>query len=248
MGERMYDATLVVGGYNITGKSNTLELNYKAEMLDRTCFGSSARKRVAGLRDFDARIGGFWGSTNVDYRLYNNVGTTAAVMSVFPTSTDGQTAYFARNVHSEYSPSGSIGELLRFDAVAVGSAGSSKNSLVRGKLLFARGGFGTTARVSTGDSINIGVGTTTQSLYAAVHLCQGITSALTSGAFEAWVVGSCSSDFGVGATTMLAISRTTAASGAWHSTKMHTTAMTFYKLVISTTSGTMNIFASAGVF
>jgi len=233
----MQNVKILIGSYDMSGKSNSVTLNYTAEMLDRTCFGSSARKRLAGLIDFDFRLSGYWGSTNVDNAHFAAIGSSERVLSVTASSTDGQTAFLSRAVLSEYTPAGTIGDLFAYDVVAVGTplGSSGPNSLHRGKILSAQGA--STRKGSTNSAaVNLGTATTSQRLYATFHLFEDLTTNVSSGGIKGDIVASCSSGFGVGATTQITIARATAITGLAYSTKVASTSKGFYRFEGVTTS------------
>jgi len=235
---------LLISGFDMSGKHNSLTINHTADILDRTCFNSSARKRLAGLTDMDMSLEGYWGSTNVDKQSFDNIGSSGRVVTVVPTTTDGQTAFMGRGCYSGYIPGGTVGELLGF---SVSIVGSETPSLVRGKLLCGRQTTGVGS--SSGASISFGVPTSTQKLYATFHLCQPPTTDLSGGKVGGEIVGSCSSGFTVGATTMISIALTSATTGQWATTTSTgtSTSKSFYRFAYRTT-GTPNLqwFVCAG--
>ena len=54
---------LYYAGYDLSGDMNSLTLGHTVEMLDKTVFGSSFRRRKAGLRDMEISGGGFYNTT-----------------------------------------------------------------------------------------------------------------------------------------------------------------------------------------
>ena len=182
------NAKIYMHGYDLSGNVNNLTLTESADIHDRTTFGSSARKRLAGLRNVDLSVSGFFdasSSKQIDPVAYPRIGTTEEVVSVMPDgSTEGSRAFFTKNVIAEYSPSGSIGEMFGFNLV-----GNGDYDLIRGKVLKKS----TASTTGTGTAIDLGSRTTTQTLSAAIH-CKSISS---SGAtLDVSVQSACSSGFG----------------------------------------------------
>ena len=171
--EVLKNVRLYYKGHDLTGITNNVTLNYSAEMLDRTCFDSDSRKRIAGLKNMELNAGGFWDSShkNVassevgpDRLMFNAIGGTSDVMTVIPQGTAfGYEAYFNKGVAGEYNPSGSVGELLGFTFNAYGEG----EPLVRGRLMHA-GPLTTESLKSTG--IDFKNGATGTKIYAGVHV------------------------------------------------------------------------------
>jgi len=171
------DCKLLVGGYDLSGNSNSMTVTVSADVLDKTAFGSSFRKRKAGLKNFEMTGSGFWDSSTdpasrvggFDSKLFNTVGGTSQVITVAEGST-GSKAIFTYGVGASYAPGGSVGELMGFDFAAQGS-----KRAVFGKLARA-----STMKGSSGDGIAIYLGqatTSTKKLHAALHVIKGCTKA-----------------------------------------------------------------------
>lgn len=245
MAEQMLEnVKVLIGGYDVTGKTNSVTINHTAEMLDRTVFGNSFRRRLAGLTDFDLSVAGYWGSTDVDNDAFSRIASSARVLSIMPATAEGGVAFLANGVFSEYSPAGTIGDLFAYDIAAVGTpaASSTPGSLYQGKTLCARGASTSEGATScTGMSLGaLSTLTTSQRLYAAFHMVNDVTTKMSSGGVQGDIVASCSSGLAVGttllATTMITIARTSATVGAWQSTKIPSTSREFYGFIGKTTS------------
>ena len=108
----------------------------------------------------------FWDSVTIyeviDKALYNNMATAGSPVSILPEgSTIGSRAFFFKGAQGEYSPGGSVGELLGFSWAA-----GANDKLLRGNVL-------ENARVtatSTSTPQQLGAVATNQYLYAALHV------------------------------------------------------------------------------
>lgn len=158
------DAKIILGGYNLSGFHSSLEVNYEAEILDDTTFGTSGtRSAVAGLKTFNITGNMFWDAT-VDEPMFNRIGAASEVMSVAPVgNAEGDRAYCMKAVSAQYNPvSGEVGTLLRtqLDGRAAGTP------LVRGQLIAT----GAKAATGTGTGGVYGAASATQRLYSALHV------------------------------------------------------------------------------
>lgn len=230
MAEMVFNnAKLILGGFDMSGQHNTLTLNYSAEMLDRTCFGSSARKRKAGLSNVEFRHSGYFGTTDTDKNLYDFVGSTGKNVSFTGGTAIGDPAFLCKGIYSEYSLGGTIGDLMGFDVAGVGIPASP--ALVQGKIIVAKGGAtNMTSEVST--ACNIGVGTTAQKFYVSAHTYSWSTVAGGAG-FHGIIQVSASSNFSTATNWLFVWDGTTYASthdARWFSTKAPTT-KGFYRFV-----------------
>jgi hypothetical protein len=158
------DCKILVGGYDLSGYHNSLNVEYSAEMLDDTRFGTNGtRSNKPGLKNFSVAGSGFWEDV-LDEVLYNKVGAAREVLTLGPEGNiEGDKTYFTRAVSGTYNPlSGEVGALLPFDL----SFMNANSALVRGVLL-AKG-----SKAATGNStgVNLGAALSTQKIYSALHV------------------------------------------------------------------------------
>ena len=175
--EVLKDCKLLVGGYDISGNSNSITVTVSADVLDKTAFGSSFRKRKHGLKNFEMTGSGFWDSSTgpadrtcgFDTRLFNDIGGSSQVLTIAEGTTNSK-AILTRGVGASYSPGGSVGELIGFDFAAQGN----------GVVAFGKLARASTMKGSSGDGRAVYLGTATTSskkLYAALHVIKGCTKA-----------------------------------------------------------------------
>jgi hypothetical protein len=159
----------VVGGFNLSGFSNSLDMAYAAEMLDDTRFGvAGTRSFRPGLKTFEVTVSGFIeyaGTPSPDDYLFNRIGAVREVMSFAGDGeTEGDPAYTVRGVNGTYNPlSGEVGQLIPFEF----SGRAANTPLVRGRTLAwgAKSGSGS----GTGVQITPAPDATNR-LYAALHV------------------------------------------------------------------------------
>jgi len=227
------NGTIILGGYNVSGQHNTVDLTVSADMLDKTVFNSSFRKRKAGLSDVSFTHSGFFGTTDTDKQIYDRVGSSDAPCTVCPNTGSVQgRAFMFDNVWSEYTLGGSIGDLLSFNGACAGAG-----PIVRGLL-----GINKAIAASTqSTALNLGVGATTDYIMANLHI-----TSFTSGPHKADLVGSCSSGFGSKSTFL---SFTATGITAYTGTTKADTAKGFFRFEFTSTrvgGVNMTVFGAAG--
>jgi len=117
-----------IDGFDLSGDHNTIGLDYSAESLDATTFGSGTRIHKGGLKDVRLTGHGFvqYGANLVDPALFAIVGTDDEVVSLYPdgiteNSTGGAgRGYAFKAVETAYTVGAAVGELLAFDMTAEG--------------------------------------------------------------------------------------------------------------------------------
>jgi len=160
------DAKLFYNQYDLSGHHNSMTFAVSVGEVEATSFGDDGVRRLGGLESFNLSHSGFWdlGSSQVDTVLFNAIGDADTLITVRPNNdTTGATVYFSRAVSFEYSPGGSVGEAAAFTATAM----SQGDKIVRGTLLKDGEVSGTSGE---GLALNLGGATTSQILYAALHV------------------------------------------------------------------------------
>lgn len=163
-GTILTDCKIYLGGYNLSGFHNSMELNYAAEMLDDTAFGTSGtRSNKPGLKTFSFSGHGFWDTTQ-DGANFARIGATREVMSFAPVgNVEGDRAFTVRAVNAKYNPiSGEVGALLGYDFDAM----AANTPLVRGAVMAT----GSKAVTGSGAVVNLGPVGALQRVYSALHV------------------------------------------------------------------------------
>lgn len=124
MTQVLLNTRVYVGAHDLSGQLNATSLEYAAELLDATTFGSGGtRENVGGVRSIVASHEGYW-APGADAALFGLVGVRDVPVTISPVDgADGAIAYLFRAVHGEYSPGAAHGELLAFSVSAEGSHG-----------------------------------------------------------------------------------------------------------------------------
>lgn len=127
----MTDAYFLVNAVNLSGWCRSLTLNYEAEMLDDTTFGTTGtRSNRPGLKNWsiDAEFLQDYAAGAVDATLFSLVGAAAFAIEVRPTSAAvGATnpKYTGNAVLESYPPlSGEVGALSSVSATFRSGGGS----------------------------------------------------------------------------------------------------------------------------
>lgn len=159
------DCKILLGGLDISGFSNSIAIEYGAEMLDDTRFGTAGtRSNKPGIKSFSATGGIFWDPT-IDGALFTKVGAVREVMSFAPLgNAEGDRAYTIRGVSGTYNPlSGEVGTLMQSEV----NLHSANTPLVRGVVL-ALG-----AKAASGNGVGVNFVTpvaTGQKAYSGLHV------------------------------------------------------------------------------
>lgn len=149
--------------FNLSAYHNELTLNPSVEILDATKYGDSWRTRDSGLATWEASASGFWdaGAGDPDTELYGDLAVANRIITLSPTGTDGDPAYFAYCILGNYSPVGqTVGELMRFTWNAYGEGELYRGTIMHNNTRIASG---------NGSGRQLGALSATQTMYAALH-------------------------------------------------------------------------------
>lgn len=156
------DQKLWLDGFNFTGVMSAMGLDYGAEVVDRTVFGSDTRQRLGGLKTVTAQHEGFYDADPFDEALFSRIGSGDTPMSfAADDASEGSAAYsFLANL-AEYSPGAQVGDMYAFTVSAEASG-----SLIRGTLMHDA------ARTTSanGTAQQLGAASSAQTVYAALHV------------------------------------------------------------------------------
>lgn len=164
-GIQLTDCKILLGGYNLSGFHNSINLEYGAEMLDDTVFGTTGtRSNRPGMKTFNMTGNVFW-DTVQDSVSFGRIGAAREVLSMGPVgNAEGDYVFTVRAVNGTYNPiSGEVGQLLQSEIDAM----SANSLLVRGRLLA-----NLTPKAATGNGVGVQLGAvaTGQRLYSALHV------------------------------------------------------------------------------
>lgn len=165
MSKTLLNCKAMLGGYNLSGISNAMTLEYGAEMLDDTHFGTNGtRSNKPGLLTVSMSVSGHIDTGDVDEAMFNRIGATREVMSfAYDGETEEDIAYITRAVNGTYNPlSGEVGQLLSFEF----SGQTADTPLIRGNVL----GFGAKTIDGTGAGAQYSAVASDEKLFGALHV------------------------------------------------------------------------------
>ena len=159
------NAKVYVAGADMSGDLNGVALKYSAELKEATTLADLTRTRRAGLKDVDFQLEGFWngGVGGIDDTAFAQVPASGVPVTIAPlTGAESELCYFLNSDIVDYKFGTKIGDML---PASIGGV-ASLSPLVRGTILqnSARSATG------TGTIMNPGALTSTQKLYAILHV------------------------------------------------------------------------------
>lgn len=167
-----YNVRLFVGGADLTGRSNKLELAAEHEEKDATTYlaeddpDSGWKKVRGGLGSFALGAEGFWEAGDlgmVDDESWTNMGVVQGFTSCPNGAAVGSLAWVLKAMRAQYKLGGQVGDIAPWTASAAGSW-----PMARGKVLHPPG----TARTATGNgtAVELAAVSADQYLYASLHV------------------------------------------------------------------------------
>lgn len=155
---------LWVAQYPLSGTANSLALGISSALQENTALNATAVSRVGGLQVIAFQAEGYW-DDGADAVLNDRLGLSNVPVTIAPIgSSVGDRAFVARVATADYQPmGGAVGELSLF---SVGGEGSGV-PVGRGSILH------NATRTATGNApagVQVGALSSTQSLYAALHI------------------------------------------------------------------------------
>jgi hypothetical protein len=159
------DATIWAHDFNLSTSSNKVTLHASVKDQDATTFGGNGyTARLAGLRDTECKLEGFWDGLS-DASTYTNFGIFDQVVTVAPTSAEGARGYMYQAGRTDYEFFDAVGNVIPFKFTALGS---NTVGLIRGLVVDAPGSISATG--VTGTPQQVGAGGAGKFLYAAYHV------------------------------------------------------------------------------
>ena len=128
MAQAFINAEIYLGGVELTAQFNQVSLSHEAESLDATVFGNATRVKRGGLKVSAAQGAGFFqadGANAVDPILFDGVGVSDAVLTLFPGpiiegSTSTGAGYSFKVVQTRFNHGGAVGDIYPFTFEAEG--------------------------------------------------------------------------------------------------------------------------------
>ena len=158
------NAGIYIGGYELSGYSNAVQLQGGPDILDVTGFGSTGyREYIAGLMANNFSVAGFNDWANVDAVLFDKIGDTDEVLTLCETNATGGVSFFMRGVEGTYNAGMAIGQAASFEMAGSVSTGP----IVRGTVMHRATAAASSAN---GTGYQLGALASTKSLYGALHV------------------------------------------------------------------------------
>lgn len=162
------DTRFFVGGADLTGASNTVEVGSEAEAKEITTYGSVGwKEHIGGLFSTEIKASGFWEAGDpgqVDDAVWADLGLVDTI-TVVPAGGGlvGDVSYSSSALTGDYQLLGDVGDVAPWQATLMGSS-----PLVRGQVAHPSG----TARTATGTGTaqQIGAVPAGQRMYASLHV------------------------------------------------------------------------------
>jgi hypothetical protein len=155
-------AKVYAGSQDVSGVANSVALKYSADGQEDTVLSDTTHSRKGGLKLASCQLEGLWDGS-YDGTQFSLIGANDIVVSICPTDgTLGERAFAMKTTWGEFSPGGSVGDLMRY------SLGweASKSPLVRGTVMHT--GSETTSTSETGSQL--GAVSSSESMYCALHV------------------------------------------------------------------------------
>ncbi len=119
---------------NLSTGLRSVTINYSAELLDKTAMGAASRRRIAGLKDWNATMefNQNFRSTNMEKFLFNMVGaySSNSWLQIKPTSSTSP-RYHGKCLLESYPIGGSIGALATVSVTVQGDGNLTRTSATR---------------------------------------------------------------------------------------------------------------------
>lgn len=229
------DQSVYLDGYDLTGKTNALALDYSSDLQDVSVFGSDSHLRIGGLKMSAAQVSGFQDldiSNGVplinanDAFQFNTIGLDNTVMS-WGAKGDavGDVAYTMLCTQADIKLGGSVGDVAKFDA-----GGQSNSPLIRGTLMLNSKAAALTS-TGNGTGIQLGAVTSAQRIYASMHVLEAGTGSVT-----AKLQSSATGAFAGEQTDRITFSAATAL-GAQHTSVAGAITDTYWRITYTITGG-----------
>lgn len=208
-GQVLKSTGIWMDGYNLSGQSRGLALDYGAELKDATTFGQTTRINFPGPKHSRIEVRGLWDASGTngapERPIFDNIQTEGTIFSVAAVDTEGTPAYTMQAAQARYQMGAQFGELFEFSA---GAETSAAPGLVRGQLIFKQSGLSSSGN---GTKFQVGAVAAGQKMYAALHVLNAGT-----GTFDGILQSDANSSAG-GESTRITFSQASAVSSQWGS-------------------------------
>lgn len=227
----LLDATTWVRDHDFTTSLNQIQLQVEADEVECNTFGGNGYKsRIAGLKNVQAEVEGYWDSAP-DKNIFDNLGIADQVVTMSSEDAETTVSYAFQAGRFSYQTFGGIGEAMPF---TLSMMGTNTVGAARGQVAKAKGNVSAAAAI--GSPVNLGAGSAGKFLVATLHVFSAATtvtvqvqSAPTSAFTTPTLVGTVNG----GAITT--------ANGYWFRTDASAITDTWYRFNVSAITGTFSL-------
>lgn len=204
---------LIENHLDVGADLHTLQINFSAEMLDATTFGSTTRKHQGGLKDASIDVNGYvnLASSQSDPVLFAETGAGARLVSAWTKPitipSTNETGVGMNAVGEGYTFGGQVGTLLPFTFTV-----QSESDLVRTIALDNALSTAWSTDANTGTAVNVVHCTTAEKLYAGFHVTAFSTG--LNGSISAVIQAASSSGFAT-SNNRISFTAMTCKAGVW---------------------------------
>jgi hypothetical protein len=229
------DACVYIGAYDYTGQTNQAKISAEGVNLDKTTFRSGGwTEGTIGLKSVDFQVSGFW-PPDATSAGFDQIGSANEVHPVATSETEGEPAEIWQAVRYNPQLFGGVGELAPY---SVSSYGDDGIGVVRGFLLKEMATVSATG--ATGTALQLGAVAAGQYLYASFHV-------FTAGTTITAVLESDNASNFLSATTQITFGPYTTTGGRWGVRVAGPVTDDWYRLRITTITGSFVIACAAGI-
>jgi hypothetical protein len=161
----IHDKSVYFDGYDLTGRTNAIALDYGVDLLENTTIDMDARSRIGGLPTQKIQVEGYVEIDSTDKALFDNAGIADKLISIgVGGDAVGDIAYTMKAIIGEITEGAKVGELYAF------SLGAESNSqLIRSTMLLNSKGTALTSS-GNGSGLELGAIASGKTMYAALHV------------------------------------------------------------------------------
>ena len=228
------DCQVYSDGVDLTTDTNSLTGNVTADDLDSTTFGGGGfRSRVAGLKDADVSLNGYYQGDTIDSAIFDNVGTAKTAFTCSPTGDENEVAYLMQQTEFSYELGGNVGDIIAANASVMSQGGVG---VVRGRLLAAKQSV-TGATSTTG--YQLGTVGAAESVYTTVHVFTAGTTAD--------VIVESDDNSGFSSATTRSTTTVTAVGGTWVTPVSGAISDDYWRIRFASVTGTFSIAVAVAI-
>jgi hypothetical protein len=158
------DARLYIDHNDLSGDTNSVDLNLTTKAVADVCFGQSVEVSLPGLTGWSMGAAGLLtmadDASEEDFNAKWN--RTTSIVTASPTGTDGERAYFGQAFQGQYESNGKIGEAFKWSWGAAASG-----LIVPGTIIHTKASH---AATFNGSAFQLGAVAAGKLMYVALHV------------------------------------------------------------------------------